>query len=126
MTKQLELYKCEICGNIIEVMHTGAPALVCCGQKMTLLTENIADASVEKHVPVIEKLDNGWKISIGEIEHPMIDSHYIELIQLITENKVYTKFLNPNDKPEAIFKIDADNIIARAYCNIHGNWKKQL
>jgi superoxide reductase len=124
MTKRLQLYKCEICGNIIEIMHTGAPALVCCNQKMKLLEENTTDAAKEKHVPFIQKVDDGYKITIGEVEHPMIEAHYIEWIELIADNNVYTKFLNPGEKPMAIFKIDAESITARAYCNLHGSWKK--
>ena len=88
-----------------------------------MLKENTTDAATEKHVPVIEKTENGYKIVVGEVEHPMIDKHYIEWIELITENEVYTKFLNPGDKPEAIFKTDAEKITARAYCNLHGNWR---
>jgi superoxide reductase len=124
MTKRSELYKCDICGNIVEVMHTGAPALVCCGEKMKLLKENTTDAAVEKHVPVIEKIEGGYKITIGEVEHPMIKEHYIEWIELITENEVYIKYLKPGEKPEAIFKIEAENVKAREYCNIHGSWIK--
>ncbi len=123
MTKRTELYKCEICGNIVEVKHTGAPALVCCDEKMKLLKENTTDAAIEKHVPVIEKTENGYKIVVGEVEHPMTDKHYIEWIELITENEVYTKFLKPGEKPEAIFCTDAEKVTVRAYCNLHGNWK---
>lgn len=126
MTKRTELYKCTICGNIVEIKHTGASALVCCNKKMDLLTENVTEAAVEKHIPVIKKLKNGYKIIVGDVEHPMIEKHYIEWIQLITENEVYTKFLTPNMKPEAIFEIEADKITARAYCNLHGNWKNEL
>lgn len=123
MTKRTELYKCEICGNIVEIHHHGASALVCCNEKMQLLVENETDGAVEKHIPIIEKLNNGYKISVGEVEHPMTEKHYIEWIQLITENQVYTKFLEPDMKPEAIFEIDSTIVNARAYCNLHGNWK---
>lgn len=123
MTKRLEIYKCSICGNIVEVMHTGAPSLTCCNQKMILQEEGTVDAATEKHVPVIKKIEGGYKIIVGEVEHPMIEEHYIEWIQLITEDEVYTKFLKPGEKPEAEFKTDADNVTAREYCNLHGNWK---
>lgn len=123
MTKRTELYKCDICGNIVEIMHTGAPALVCCDEKMKLLEENTVDAALEKHVPVIEKIDGGYKIIVGEVEHPMTTEHFIEWIELIAGNKVYAQFLNPGEKPEALFKIDAREVSARAYCNIHGSWK---
>ncbi|MCK4663811.1 MAG: desulfoferrodoxin [Bacteroidales bacterium] len=123
MTQKNELYKCEICGNIIEVKHTGSSTLVCCGQKMKLRKENTTDAATEKHVPVITKLNDGYKVVVGEVEHPMTEDHYIEWIQLLTENTIYTKYLNPDESPEAIFKTDADEITVRAYCNLHGNWK---
>ena len=126
MTKRTELYKCEICGNIIEIKHTGVSALVCCGKKMKLLKENTTDAATEKHVPVIEKVKDGYKIVVGEVEHPMTEKHYIEWIELITENEVYTKFLKPGEKPEAIFITKSEIIIARAYCNLHGNWKNNF
>ena len=125
-TKKLELYKCEVCTNIVEVMHKGASKLVCCNKPMILIEDNVVEASVEKHIPVIEKIDNGYKIKVGEAEHPMIDTHYIEWIELIADEKVYTKFLNPNDKPEAIFNISASKVTARAYCNLHGNWKSTI
>lgn len=123
MTKRSELYKCEICGNIVEILHTGATSLVCCGQEMKLLVENTTDAATEKHVPVIEKIEGGYKITIGEVEHPMTEDHYIEWIQLLTENEVYSKFLNPGEKPEAVFKTNALKVTTREYCNLHGNWK---
>ena len=123
MTKRSELYKCEICGNIVEILHTGATALVCCGQEMKLLVENTTDAATEKHVPVIEKIEGGYKITIGEVEHPMTEDHYIEWIQLLMENEVYTKFLKPGEKPEAVFMTNAVKVTAREYCNLHGNWK---
>ncbi len=123
MTKRSELYKCEICGNIVEIMHEGMPALVCCNQKMKLLVENTTDAATEKHVPVIEKIEGGYKITIGEVEHPMTEDHYIEWIQLLTENEVYVKFLKPGEKPEAVFMTNAAKVTAREYCNLHGNWK---
>ena len=123
MTKRAELYKCDICGNIIEIKHTGASALVCCDEKMKLLIENTTDAATEKLVPVIEKLKDGYKIVVGEVEHPMTEIHYIEWIELITENEVYTKFLKPGEKPEAIFLTKSENVSTRAYCNLHGSWK---
>ncbi len=129
MTEKHQIYKCEICGNIIEVLHEGANSLVCCGKPMTLLKENSVDASLEKHVPVIEKINQGFKIKVGSIEHPMIPEHYIEWIEIIFNGISYKKFLNPGDKPEAEFCINANvnaehaHIIAREHCNLHGLWK---
>ncbi len=123
MAKRLEVYKCEICGNIVEVIHGGGGELVCCGQPMTLLKENTVDAATEKHVPVIEKISDGYKVSVGSVAHPMEEAHYIEWIELMVDGQAYRQFLNPGDKPEAIFKIEATNVTAREYCNLHGLWK---
>lgn len=124
MTEKLQVYKCEICGNIVEVLHTGAGALVCCGQPMKLLTEQTADWKNEKHVPVIEKLDDGKiKVTVGSTLHPMVNDHYIEWIEVIADEKAYRKFLKPGDEPSAKFKVKGEKIIAREYCNKHGLWK---
>ncbi len=123
MTKRMEIYKCEICGNIVEMLHEGKGDLICCGEKMKLFRENTVDAAKEKHVPVLEKIEGGFRVKVGSVDHPMEEKHYIEWIQIIADNKAYRVFLKPGDKPEAIFKTDADNIIAREYCNIHGLWR---
>jgi len=123
MTEQKQVYKCEICGNIIEVLHPGADALVCCGEPMKLIKENTVDAAKEKHVPVIEKTKNGFKVKIGSIPHPMLPEHYIEWIELIAEGVSYRQFLSPGQKPEAEFCIKAEKVEAREYCNLHGLWR---
>jgi len=124
MTKKLQVYKCEECGNIVEVLHEGAGQLVCCGEPMKLFEEKTADASTEKHVPVIEKVDGGYKVKVGSVPHPMEDQHYIEWIQVVAgDGTSYRKFLNPGDEPEALFEISATGISAREYCNVHGLWK---
>lgn len=123
MTAISQIYKCKICGNIVEVLHTGGGTLVCCGEPMELLPEKTADVGMEKHVPVIEKTATGIKVKIGSIPHPMEDKHYIEWIQIIADGRSYRKFLKPGDTPEAEFSIQAENITAREYCNIHGLWK---
>lgn len=123
MATNLEVYKCELCGNIVEVIHGGAGELTCCGQAMTLLTENTVDAALEKHVPVIEKIDGGVKVSVGAVAHPMEDKHYIEWIEVIADGRAYRKFLNPGDTPEAVFMIEASDISAREFCSLHGLWK---
>ncbi len=122
MTEKNQIYKCEICGNIIEVLHGAGGQLVCCGAPMKLLKENTVDASLEKHVPVIEKTKKGILVKIGSVPHPMEEKHYIEFIEVITkDNKSDKKFLNPGEKPEAEFCIDFDNVLfAREYCNLHG------
>ena len=126
MTKRSQIYKCEICGNIVEVLHEGAGELVCCGEPMKLMTENTSDGAKEKHVPVIEKVADGYKVSVGSVLHPMIDVHYIEWIELITDGQVYRQYLKPGDAPVAVFKVSAKNVTAREYCNIHGLWKGTL
>ena len=123
MTKKNEVYKCPLCGNIVEVMHTGAGELVCCGQPMDLMAENTVDAAQEKHVPVVEKTGNGYKVSVGSVAHPMEDKHWIEWIELIADGKIYRQVLTPGDAPEAEFCVEAVDVTARAYCNLHGNWK---
>lgn len=123
MTQRLQIYKCEICGNIVEVLHTGKGQLVCCGQPMKLQVENTVDASKEKHVPVVEKTDDGIKVKVGSVPHPMEEKHYIEWVEIIVDGKVYREFLKPGIQPETVFCIKGENITARAYCNLHGLWK---
>ncbi len=123
MTERLQIYKCEVCGNIVEVLHTGVGQLVCCNQPMKLMKENTVDAAKEKHVPVIEKAEGRVTVKVGSVAHPMEEKHYIEWIELIADGEAFRRFLKPGGKPEATFKIDAQNITAREYCNIHGLWK---
>lgn len=123
MAEKLEVYKCEMCGNIVEVLHGGAGSLVCCGQDMVLQKENTTDAAREKHVPVVEKTADGFKVKVGSVAHPMEADHYIEWIEVIADGTAYRKFLNPGDAPEAEFALDAAEVTAREYCNLHGHWK---
>jgi len=123
MTELHQVYKCSVCGNIVELVHTGVGELVCCGKPMDLQKENTADAAQEKHVPVIEKTSNGFKITVGSVPHPMEKAHYIEWIEIIADGKSYKKFLKPGDEPTAEFCVEASEIIAREYCNLHGLWK---
>ncbi len=123
MAERLEVYKCEACGNIVEVLHGGKGELVCCGAPMKLMTENTVDAAKEKHVPVIEKTADGVKVKVGDVPHPMEDKHYIEWIEIVADGKVYRQFLNPGEAPEAVFPVQADKVTAREYCNLHGHWK---
>ncbi len=123
MAAKLEIYKCDVCGNMVEVIHGGKGQLVCCGEPMTLLKENTTDAATEKHVPVIEKVDGGYKVKVGSVPHPMEDKHYIEWIELLAGEKSYRRFLEPGQEPEAVFHVDAEKVSAREYCNIHGLWK---
>lgn len=123
MTKQLEVYKCDVCGNIVEVLHAGAGELVCCGQPMKLFKENTVDAAKEKHVPVVEKTDDGYLVKLGSVPHPMEEKHYIEWIELVAGGKAYRQFLKPGDAPEARFCTSETDVTARAYCNLHGLWR---
>jgi len=123
MTERLQVYKCEICGNIVEVLHEGKGELVCCGEPMKLLVEGAVDAAKEKHVPVVEKTADGIKVKVGSAPHPMEEKHYIEWIEVIADGKAYRQFLSPGDAPEATFDIDAQIVTAREYCNLHGLWK---
>jgi superoxide reductase len=123
MAEKLQVYKCKLCGNIVEVLHGGDGELVCCGQPMTLMTENTTDAAKEKHVPVIEKIDGGYKVKVGSVAHPMEEKHYIEWIELLADGKAYRQFLKPGEAPEAVFNVKAKTVSAREYCNLHGLWK---
>ena len=124
MTKLREIYKCNVCGNIVEILHEGVGELVCCGEPMELQDEKTEDSSIEKHVPYIEKTDKGVLVKVGQNQdHPMEEKHFIEWIQIIADGNTYRKFLKPGVKPQAEFFIKADKITAREYCNIHGLWK---
>ena len=123
MTEEKQVYKCNICGNIVEVLHAGVGQLVCCGQPMELLVERTEDVGKEKHVPVIEKTETGIRVKVGSIPHPMEENHYIEWIEVIADGVIYRKFLKPGDKPEAEFEVGAENITVKEYCNVHGLWK---
>ena len=120
-----EIYKCNACGNIVEVVHGGAGELVCCGEPMKLFKENTVDAAKEKHVPVIEKTADGYKVSVGSVPHPMEETHWIEWIELIADGKSYKQFLNPGEAPVAEFCVKADKVTAREFCNLHGLWKAE-
>ena len=123
MTELKQIYKCNICGNIVEVLHAGDGQLVCCNQPMQFLKANTVDAATEKHVPVIEKTEKGVKVKVGSVPHPMEEMHYIEWVEIIVDGRAYRKFLNPGDAPEVEFEVTAENITAREYCNLHGLWK---
>ena len=122
MPKLLEVYKCELCGNIVEVIHAGDGDLVCCSQEMKLLTENTVDAAKEKHVPVIEVGDGFVKVTVGSVAHPMEEKHYIEWIELIADGKAYRQFLKPGEVATATFNVTATSLSARELCNLHGLW----
>ena len=124
MIERLQVYKCEVCGNIVEVIHAGGGELVCCGQPMTLQTENTVDAAVEKHVPVSERDGETLTVTVGSVEHPMEDAHFIEWIEVVAGDEVLCQFLDPGQAPKATFHVGADDINVRAYCNLHGLWKE--
>ena len=123
MAERLEVYKCEICGNIVEVLHGGKGQLVCCGKPMVLMKEGTVDAAKEKHVPVVEKVEGGVKVKVGSVPHPMEEKHYIEWIEVLVDGKVYRQYLNPGDAPEAFFPVEGKDVSAREYCNLHGLWR---
>ena len=125
MTKKLKVYKCDVCGNIVEMIHGGEGELVCCGEPMKLSKENTVDAAKEKHVPVIEKTADGYKIVVGSVLQPMEEKHFIVWVELIADGTAYRKFLTAGGKPEATFCIEAQKVTAREYCNLHGLWKAQ-
>lgn len=122
MTEVNQIYKCEVCGNVVEVLHKGADALVCCDKPMVLMAENSTDAAVEKHVPVVEETDEGVIVKVGEVPHPMTEEHYIEWVEVISEGKVRRFSLNPGDAPEVKICCKKPGMKVRAYCNLHGLW----
>ena len=123
MAERLQVFRCEVCGHIVEVIHEGQGQLVCCNKPMKRLVEGTVDAALEKHVPVVEKTPDGFLVKIGSVPHPMEEKHYIEWIELIADGRAYHHFLQPGDAPEATFKIEADSVTVREYCNLHGLWK---
>ena len=123
MTKLKQIYRCNVCGNIVEMLHASDGELVCCEEPMELLKEKTEDVGREKHVPIVEKTETGIMVKVNSVPHPMEKEHYIEWIEIIADEKVYRKFLKPGDKPEAEFCIEAEKVEAREYCNIHGLWK---
>ena len=123
MAQRSQVYKCEKCGNIVEVMHGGPGALVCCGQTMTQFIENTTDAAKEKHVPVVEKTSEGIKVTVGSVAHPMDDNHFIEWIELTDGDATYRRYLKPGIRPEAVFPVTAGPVTVREYCTLHGLWK---
>ncbi len=123
MAEKMEIYKCEACGNIVEVLHAGQGELVCCGSPMKLFKENTVDAAKEKHLPVVEKTADGITVKVGEVAHPMEEKHYIEWIEIIADGSVYRQFLKSGDAPEATFNVTANQVTAREYCTLHGLWK---
>ena len=123
MAMQLQIYKCNICGNIVEVLHGGKGELVCCEEPMELLDEKTADTGKEKHVPVIEEVEGGYKVKVGSVPHPMEEKHFIEWIELLADSKAYRQSLKPGIAPEALFSIKAESVSAREHCNVHGLWK---
>jgi superoxide reductase len=119
-----EIYKCNVCGNVVEVVHTGAPALVCCGQPMEKLEAKTQDEGKEKHVPVIETIAGGITVKVGSVAHPMLEKHFIRFIEVLTKDRVYRAELNPEQTPEAEFPVDPSEVVeVREYCNLHGLWK---
>ncbi len=123
MPQFLEVYKCEVCGALVESLNVSKGALSCCGKPAKLLEEGVTDAAKEKHVPVIEKTATGYKVSVGSVAHPMEEAHYIPWIELIADGISYKQFLKPGDAPVAEFCTTAENVSAREYCNLHGLWK---
>lgn len=123
MADRLQVYKCEVCGNMVEVLHGGVGQLVCCGQPMKLNAENTVDAAKEKHVPVLEATPDGISVKVGSVAHPMEEKHYIEWVELVVGDKAYREFLRPGQAPEAFFPVKGAGAFAREYCNLHGLWK---
>lgn len=125
MAVQRRIYRCNICGNIVEVLQAGSGELVCCGQPMELLEGKTEDVGSEKHLPVIEETEKGIKVKVGSEPHPMEEKHCIEWIEVMAiDGQSCRKFLKPGDKPEAGFQIKKEEVVVvREYCNVHGLWR---
>ena len=123
MSNKLEIYRCAVCGNIVEVLHGGKGELACCGQPMERLLPHTGEGPGEKHIPVTEEAPGGLRVKVGSIPHPMEKEHHIEWIQVISGGDVYRRFLEPGEEPEALFKAPAGKPRAREYCNVHGLWE---
>lgn len=123
MVQRNQIYRCSVCGNIVEVLHVGGGQLVCCGKPTELLIEKKEDVGMEKHVPIIEKTNGKIKVKVGSVPHPMEEKHFIEWIEILVDDVSYKKFLKPSDLPEAEFVVEGENISAREYCTIHSLWK---
>lgn len=123
MAAKLEVYKCATCGNTVEVLTAGNGSLVCCDKPMEHLAAKTADQGKEKHVPVIEKFNGGFKVKIGSLPHPMEEKHFIQWIEIVTDGKVYRQTLQPGQPAEAVFNLSAENVTAREHCNLHGVWE---
>ena len=125
MAKQFEVYKCDLCGNIVELIHAVTDNLVCCGQPMKKMVEGTSDGATEKHVPVIEACEKGCKVKVGSVPHPMEEKHWIEWIEIATaEGRRCKRYLKPGEAPEATFSCPPDKVTSvREYCNLHGLWK---
>ena len=124
MAARFEVYKCDSCGNMVEMVHEGKGQMICCGKPMRLMKENIVDASTEKHVPVMEKLSGEILVKVGTVPHPMEKDHYIEWIEVVKDGKTLSRqYLNPGDVPEAKFASDPNGLVVREFCNLHGIWK---
>ena len=121
-----KFYICEHCGNLIGMIHDAGVPMMCCGQKMTKLEPGIVEASAEKHIPVVEVSNNIVTVTIGSVDHPMVEEHYIGWIAIETEQGTQRKYLKPGEKPEAVFALAEGDKLVAAYewCNLHGLWKK--
>jgi superoxide reductase len=124
MADKMAVFKCDLCGNIVEVLHGAACELVCCSKPMRAVKENTVEASKEKHIPVISRVGNGVKVAVGSVAHPMAAEHYIEWIELIVGDKILRQYLKPGQEPAAVFEgVSAPVVNAREYCNLHGLWR---
>ncbi|MDD2555872.1 MAG: desulfoferrodoxin [Syntrophaceticus sp.] len=125
MKAHVAFYRCETCGNMVELINKGGGELVCCGKPMTKLEANTTDASQEKHVPAVARQGGQLSVEVGSVIHPMTEKHYIEWIAVVTDNGIERVALSPGNEPKTVFcdKADAD---VYSYCNLHGLWKATI
>ncbi|AUG58969.1 MAG TPA: desulfoferrodoxin [Ruminiclostridium sp.] len=125
MRSKIAFFRCEVCGNLVELINNGGGELVCCGKPMVKLDPNTFDASTEKHVPAAERKDGKIYVTVGSVEHPMTEEHYIEWIAVVSDDGIERIELSPGNEPKAVFR-DRNNVDVYAYCNLHGLWKSSL
>jgi superoxide reductase len=123
MTEVNQVYKCNVCGNMVVMVHPGQGEMVCCGQPMELPAEKTEDAGKEKHAPVIVLGDGKTVVKVGSVPHPMEEKHYIEWVEITANGVTEREFLKPGDVPEAKFCSCNEVTQARIFCNLHGLWK---
>jgi superoxide reductase len=124
--KRFQIYKCPVCDTVVEVLHQWSLELVCCGPPMIPLRAKTRQEGWEDHAPVVEKVQGGLRLAIGDTPHPMTNAHRIEWIELVAQGRSHRQFLSPGQPPEAVFSVKSPAALVRLYCTVHGLWQSTL